>query len=76
MIDVSEQSLFRKMLCYCIIFGIDIYEILRMPPDKYRAWFEHVTNQVMDAFEFKINYGIDLDDWEEYDGVFMSDKPY
>ena len=64
--DVSRAELFRKIICFCVINGYDYKYILSMDSGQYRAWFEHVTNQVIDAVDYKLNTGISLDDWRDY----------
>ena len=40
-----------------------------MSDTEFYAWFEHVTKQVSDEVQFKLDTGMSLGDWEEKLGL-------
>ena len=66
MADIPTSKVMKRIMQYCILYGIDMADVLNMDFAKYEAWFEHVTKQVSDPVEFKLSTGLDLDKWEYY----------
>ena len=69
MITISTPKLFRNILKWCVLYNYDFQTILCMSDTEFYAWFEHVTKQVSDEVQFKLDTGMSLGDWEEKLGL-------
>lgn len=78
MMRTLAPDMFRKILKYCVIYDMDFPDIILMSDVEFYAWFEHVTKQVDDEVQFKLDTGWDLNDVDtmEYFGMYRDPKNY
>lgn len=50
---------YHVMIYYSEIFNFDMFNLLQMPDEVLKEWYEECDKRVKDEIRYRINYGIE-----------------